>query len=69
MISSYMRECGTVRVADGGKLVVVSCGNSKVTVSWIFSIFADEIADQSFYFWTMVDPALNFLIGTFGTCK
>ena len=49
MISSYMRECGTIRVVDGGKLVVVSCGNSKVTASWIFSIFfADEIADQSF---------------------
>ena len=55
-----MRECGTVRVADGGKLVVISCGSSKVTASWIFSIFDDEIADQSFYFWTMVDPALNF---------
>ena len=26
MISSYMRECGTIRVVDGGKLVVVSCG-------------------------------------------
>jgi hypothetical protein len=47
MISSYMRECGTVRVADGGKLVVVSCGNSKVTASWIILIFflTDEIAD------------------------
>jgi hypothetical protein len=44
-----MRGCGTMRVVDGGKLVVVSCGNSKVTASWIFSIFfADEIADQSF---------------------
>ena len=47
MISSYMRECGTVRVVDGGKLVVVSLGNSKVTALWIILIFflTDEIAD------------------------
>ena len=37
-----------VRVGDDGKLIVASSGNSVMTASWIFSIFADEIADQSF---------------------
>jgi hypothetical protein len=48
MVSSCVRECGTTRVVDGGKLVVVSSGNSVMTASWIFSIFADETVDQSF---------------------
>ena len=39
---------------------VVHLGNSKVAASWIFSIFADEIADQSFKILDMVDPLLIF---------
>ena len=39
MISSYMCGCGTMRVVDGGKLVVALVENSKVTASWIILIF------------------------------
>ena len=35
MISSHVRECGTMRVVDGGKLVVVSGGNSKASDGFV----------------------------------